>query len=60
MDDGLIKEVLRTVEGIAISPEAGSPTVDQALKIAHIKALIAIAQGIQALRPGELPGAASN
>ena len=59
VDDGLIKEVLQTVGGIEISPGAGSPTVDQALQIAHIKALVAIAQAIQVLQPGELPSAAN-
>jgi len=56
VDDGLIKEVLKTVGGIEISPGAGSPTVDQTLQIAHIKALVAIAQAIQGLQPVELPG----
>jgi hypothetical protein len=54
-----VKQVLQTVGGIEISPGAGSPTVDQALQIAHIKALIAIAQAIQAFQPVELPGTAN-
>ena len=59
VDDGLIKEVLQTVGGIEISPGAGLTHVDHVLQIAHIKALVAIAQAIQALQPVELPGAAN-
>ena len=59
LDDGLIKEVLQTVGGIEISPGAGLTHVDHVLQIAHIKALVAIAQAIQDLQPVELPGAAN-
>jgi hypothetical protein len=47
----LIEEVLETLKTIEKGSPSASHTTEQALQVAHIKALIAIAEAIEKTRP---------